>query len=180
MTRHRFGIAALVVLLTSVPSLAQAPCVQGNRRPFDPWTGVTVWIDPTFNDQFMGANITDCMRDGLLLWDDAFHATPVAVTTNILDANVKVLQMPHQVYEFGETAPSAHFNVDEVNEEGFITKGTIGVADNVAVTAGYLDQNGCDRIKKLLAHELGHGYLGDNAVHTPGNSNSIMRPGIPG
>jgi len=50
MTR-RLSIFVLVYLLTASPSLAQAPWVQANMKPFDPWIGVTFWIDPAFAAQ---------------------------------------------------------------------------------------------------------------------------------
>jgi len=105
MTR-RLSIFVLVYLLTASPSLAQAPWVQANMKPFDPWIGVTFWIDPAFAAQ--EPFLFECMRQGLQLWNTI--QTPVNFTTNILQANVKVLHVNPDVCTSSPTSPNGFFS----------------------------------------------------------------------
>lgn len=57
---------------------------------------------------------------------------------------------------------------------GFVSSGQIWVPDNIEQTIGLLQPGGCDRLRKLLGHELGHGMGLDHGF------GSIMQEGDTG
>ncbi len=181
--RDRLLVIA-VLLALPLEMLAQTiPCapVQVGGKSFNPPGGIIFSMQPGIYNQ--GTTFAGCVFDGMKLWDSTFDGTwvrGVGEASGLIE-NVEIQWVPPlEISEVAQTSPDAAFigytakpslgGQPRAAGSPDITYAVIQLPNNLATTAGFGFSGGCERIMVVLAHEIGHGYIG--APHSPG---SIMQ-----